>query len=247
MNPNLKPFYKLLHAWKHDERILAVLGLGSLARPKRMDEFSDYDFFLIVKDASKKNFLKQTSWLKLNETQYLFRNTVDGFKAIVEGNVFIECAIFTVSELNDIPYDRPKLYWIRPGVNAKNIPLKKRRISSYDTTYYLEECWSQLYVGLGRYLRGEHFAALHMIQIYAVESYLKATLPLWPKTIEQDPFVYVRRFEQAYPNVHDELSLLLSGYSTIPESAKTLYEKLIQHHTGHPLQSLVMERLKMCQ
>ena len=139
------------------------------------------------------------------------------------------------------------MYWIRSGVDSKNIPLKKRKISSYDTSYYFEECWSQLYVGLGRYLRGEKYAALQMIQGYAVESYLKATLPLWPKAIEQDPFVYVRRFEQAYPYLREDLTMLLGGYTAIPESAKTLYEMLVHHHGEHPLQSLILERLKKCQ
>ncbi len=44
----LDVFLTLLNFWKSDERILAVLGLGSLARPKRMNTYSDLDFFIVV-------------------------------------------------------------------------------------------------------------------------------------------------------------------------------------------------------
>ena len=48
----LDVFLTLLNFWKSDERILAVLGLGSLARPKRMNTYSDLDFFIVVEQGS---------------------------------------------------------------------------------------------------------------------------------------------------------------------------------------------------
>lgn len=228
-------FTTLLTFWKQDPRILAVIGLGSLARPHRMDTYSDLDFFLIVETTSKVDFLQDPSWLHLHDNGYCFRNTNDGFKAFTLDQVFVECAVFTLDELPSIPYDQPTLYYLKEGVDAALIPRKIKTIEPIDRRFCFEECISQLYVGLGRYLRGEVFAACTMIQTYALENYLKATLPQWPSAIEQDPFVYTRRLEVAHPESNAVLASVVLGYLHTLKSAEVLFEFVKKHMGVHPL------------
>ena len=240
----LDVFSTLLSAWKSDERILAVLGLGSLARPQRMDTYSDLDFFLVVEQGCKADFLNDTSWLQLSEKGYCFQNTKDGFKALTQGDIFIECAVFTLDELPSIPYDRPTIYYAKNEEIHSKIPYKVQTIHTEDSAYCLEECISQLLIGLQRYHRGETLAAFTMIQVYAVENYLKAVLPSWPPSIEQDPFVYARRIEAAYPESKAILSFLVLGYDHTRHSGQRLLDLLKKHVPNHPLYSKIEPLLK---
>jgi hypothetical protein len=237
-------FTALLKTWKQDPRILAVLGLGSLARPQRMDSYSDLDFFLLVETPFKPDFLSNLSWLPLGEKGYCFQNTNDGFKALITGDIFVECAVFTLDELPSISYDRPTIYYLKdPSIQSK-IPMKIKTIEPLNPVYYLEECISQLLIGLQRWHRKETFAAFTMIQVVAVESFLKATLPPWPSSIDPDPYVYARRIEQAYPESESLLSLLVLGYDHTFQSAKTLYALLKKHVIHHPLYDQIESLLK---
>ena len=240
----LDVFSTLLNFWKSDKRILAVLGLGSLARPKRMDTYSDLDFFIIVEQRYKADFLNDPSWLRLSDKGYCFQNTKDGFKALTQGDVFIECAVFTLDELRSIPYDRPTIYYAKNEEIQSKIPDKIQTFHRVDSAYCLEECISQLMIGLQRWHRGETFASFTMIQVYAVENYLKAVLPSWPLLIEQDPFVYPRRIEQAYPESKAILSSLVLGYNHTRQSGQRLLDLLKKHVPNHPLYSKIEPLLK---
>src|ERR1044071_2148218 len=74
---------------------LALLGLGSVGtETSRLDQYSDLDFFAIVKPDTKSRFMDRLDWLEVvNPLAYFFQNTVDGYKALFEDGIFCEFAI----------------------------------------------------------------------------------------------------------------------------------------------------------
>ena len=59
-----------LHNIANYDDCLCLLGLGSMSETFRMDEFSDMDFFLIVKNGTKPYFMKNLEWLAFDEIVY---------------------------------------------------------------------------------------------------------------------------------------------------------------------------------
>src|SRR5690606_10593045 len=59
---------------------LALLGLGSVGlETARIDDYSDLDFFAIVKTGCKQAFIDDLGWLSvIHPVVYTFRNTRDG-------------------------------------------------------------------------------------------------------------------------------------------------------------------------
>jgi lincosamide nucleotidyltransferase B/F len=187
---------------------IALLGLGSAGRDTaRFDEHSDLDFFVIAAD--KLALLADLSWLGDHVT-WKHRNTVDGYKALVEG-VFCEFAVFTQQELPGIPAQSGRIVWASRGFQAPaaNVP------HTPDVRWLTDEILSNLYVGLHRWLRGEHLAALRMIQGEAVDNLLRLRGA-------QDPFSPARRAESGGL----DLSVMAGGYHATPEAAEAILRAL---------------------
>jgi hypothetical protein len=183
---------------------IALLGLGSAGRDTaRFDEHSDLDFFVIAAD--KPALLADLSWLGEHVT-WTHRNTVDGYKALVEG-VFCEFAVFTQEELPGIPAERGRVVWAAPGFQAPaaNVP------RATDARWLIDEILSNLYVGLHRWLRGEHLAALRMIQGEALDNLLRLRGA-------KDPFSPARRAESGGL----DLSVMAGGYDATPAAAEAI-------------------------
>lgn len=240
-------FLELLEMWTRDARVLAVLGLGSLARLERMDAWSDLDFFLVVEEGTKEAFLQDPSWLDVPPHGFIFKNSKDGFKAMTRGDVFLECAVFSLKELHEIPYDRPKLYYVKEGIDPASIPMKVHPVDVVDKTYAIHEAITNLYIGLLRLHRGERYAARMMIQEVAFQNYLRASLPNFPLTLDQDPYRMERRFERAFPDKTKTLHDVLKGYDELETAAKHLFILLQDVLPEHPLyasiDALLDERL----
>jgi lincosamide nucleotidyltransferase B/F len=239
MEKAYKRFLELRDVWSTDSRVRAVLGLGSLSRPARMDVWSDLDFFLIVEDGTKNQFLNNPSWLDVPHNGFVFQNTPDGFKALTRGDIFVECAVFTFDELQHIPYDRPHVFYLRHEQDASRIPQKVQPIMRHDKSYCLNEAITNLYIGVSRAKRGETFAAMTMIQSYAFMHYVRAVTPPFPEGVEEDPYVLQRRFEQAFPHQVRILKDVLLGYDHVQASARALFECIKKEMPSHPLYPLI--------
>jgi lincosamide nucleotidyltransferase B/F len=216
------------HLYSHEGSI-ALLALGSCAETSRMDEYSDLDFFVIVKEGYKKEFLIDLDWLEaISPLAYYFRNTIDGYKVMWKDGVYAEFAIFELDEMPSIAFSPGRFIFKKKGVELSNLPTRKiQELRQDELSYALNEILTNLYVGLGRYRRGEILSAHRLICVHAVDRYL-SILPLLddPTDALIDPFALDRRVEFRHPAMKDKLSSFVKDYDHVLDGAKALYDEL---------------------
>jgi hypothetical protein len=214
---------------------VAVLGLGSAGQElDRLDAFSDLDFFVIARPGQKRYFLDSLAWLEsIQPVLFSFLNTADGYKLLFADGIFCEMAVFEPDELQTIPYTHARIIWQderSPLSFPENNKLPPAPAQPSTIEWLTGEILSNLYVGLGRFQRGEKLTASRFIQGHAIDRILE----LAPFIEEQqaghsDPFDQDRRFEQRYPRIAAELPEFLQGYEKSPHSARAILNFLERH------------------
>ena len=224
---------------------LALIGLGSVGQElERLDAYSDLDFFVIVQPGAKKAFLDDLSWLSAPcPIAFSFLNTADGYKALYEDGIFVEMAVFEPEELEHIPFAPGRLVWGAEGVDESiSIPRYPSLPPEVQTqTWLIGEALTNLYVGLGRYRRGEKLTAMRFVQEYAVDRMLElAPLLEEEQPAFPDPFERVRRFEARHPRLAAQLPHWMQGYERTPESAQAILQ-FLEENFGVP--TLIKEKI----
>ncbi len=197
---------------------LCLLALGSAGREQmRLDRFSDLDFFVIVAPGAKAAYLSGLEWLSaLAPVAFSFANTVDGFRLLFQDGVFCEFAVFEPHELSHIPFAPGRIVWRRAGFDVRLVLPKSDRsgMRPRDRDWLIGEILCNLYVGMGRECRGEHLAAMKMIQGYALDHCLMLMEQQGAAQAGgRDPFSVDRRFERRFPQEAQLLPLLAPGYA----------------------------------
>lgn len=213
---------------------LALLGLGSVGvETQRIDSFSDLDFFAIVKPGCKTRFLDSLDWLEAAcPLAYAFQNTVDGYKALYEDGIFCEFAVFEPPELSAIPFAEGRIVWKTPGFDAGICSPRPRQRVEPSLDFLLGEALTNLYVGLGRYQRGEKLSGMRLVQVHAVDRVIDLTKHLEvARSQHGDSFDPQRRYELRYPETASHLPEFVQGYDRTIESAKAILTFLEQHFT----------------
>jgi lincosamide nucleotidyltransferase B/F len=215
---------------------LAVIGLGSVGTElERLDDYSDLDFFVIVQPGYKSAYLDDLSWLTdLAPVAYCFRNTVDGYKLLYQDDIFCEFAVFAEAELANIAYTGGRIIWKADGVddNIRQPDSPPGQKTAPTVEWLLGEALTCLYVGLGRYHRGEKLSAQRFIQHYAVDRVLELMeLETTAVPLPRDPFAVERRYEQRFPDLARQLPQFIQGYDYSRESAQALLAFLDHHFT----------------
>jgi hypothetical protein len=221
------------------DHALALIGLGSVGEDLyRLDDYSDLDFFVIVQPGAKSEFLTQLEWLSsVRPIVYQFRNTADGYKLLFDDDVFCEFAVFEPDELTKMPFAPGRIIWKRPQVDERisRPVLVQPRPSTPDVGWLVGEALTNLYIGLGRYLRGEKLSAARFIQQYAVERIVELSNCV---EVEQasvaDLFAPERRYEQRFPHTAQHLASFLQGYEKSAQSAQAVLEFLEAHFEVNP-------------
>ena len=212
---------------------LALLGLGSVGQEvDRLDRFSDLDFFAIVKADSKQRFIDNLDWLRnIQPIAYAFPNTVDGSKVLYADGIFCEYAVFTLAELATAVYASPRLIWHSDDFDPKNLPMPPQpKPAQHSIDWLLGEALTNVYVGLGRYQRGEKMSAFHFIQNYAVDRILDLSGHIInEQTGNRDSFGQDRRYEQRFPDLAQQLPTFMQGYDKSLESAQAILDFLDAH------------------
>lgn len=213
---------------------LALIGLGSVGTEQdRLDEYSDLDFFAIVKEDSKANYLKNLDWLsEIAPIAYAFQNTVDGYKVLYEDGIFCEFAVFTEKELETATFSPGRTVWKVDSINEHiHIPQRQPDEKEVRTTeWLLGEALTNLYVGLSREKRGEKLSALRFIQSYAVDRCLElVAMKQADNPTLRDKFNMERRYEKRYPDIATYLPDFLQGYEKNVESGKAIVAFLDEH------------------
>lgn len=206
--------------------VLVLLGLGSVGmETDRLDEYSDLDFFVIVNPGYKQRFIDHLDWLEdAHPLAYSFKNCDIGYKIMFEDGIYGEFAIFEESELlESASYSEGRIVWKDPSYNNDGIVKSTNsfpRIKSESIDHVINEALTNLYVGLGRYARGEKFSGRRFVENYAVDGLISA-LHLLEQEVDfyPDQFVNDRRLEKRYPKFANTIGKMIQGYDKTPESA----------------------------
>jgi hypothetical protein len=211
-------------------RGLALLALGSVGvELERLDAYSDLDFFAIVQAGNKQTFMDDLGWLAA-PIAYRFRNTADGYKVLYEDGIFAEFAIFEPDELAPIEFTPGRIVWKAPDFDEALVAPRVRSPGKPSLEHALGEALTNLYVGLGRYHRGEQMAAMRFIQVYAVNQVMSLAPYIEPDHPDlRDPFADERRIERRFPGIAARLPDMAQGYARSPESARAILAFLSEH------------------
>lgn len=212
-----------------DPRGVALIGLGSCgAALHRLDDYSDLDFFAIVTPDAKASMVAELDWLEgFAPVAYRFRNTADGYKLMYEDGVFCEFAVFTPSELAEADYADARVIWGRDDFTLPERTAGSRPERTKE--WLVGEAITNLYVGLGRYLRGERQSACRFVQGYAVDRVIDLAMGEAADRAAdagRDPFAPERRIEVIVPDLAATLGRLQTGYDATPAAALAVLEYL---------------------
>lgn len=221
---------------KDSGNALALLGLGSVGlETERLDEYSDLDFFVIVKPGVTARYIDSLDWLTaICPLVYTFRNTVGGYKALFADGIFCEFGVFEAHELHNIPFTRGRLIWKGDSFDETLcVPQQEQhRENPVEGTneWHLGEALTNLYVGLGRVHRGEILTGTRFIQSYAIDHVLALTSVFeTAQPYTEDPFNNGRRYEVRYPQTAQYLQAFIRGYEQNIESALAILAFLEQN------------------
>lgn len=234
---------------KNTGNALALLGLGSVGiELSRLDDYSDLDFFVIVRTGFKQAFMDNLGWLSaIHPVVYAFKNTVDGYKLLFEDNIFCEFAIFEPHELVTIPFRGGRIVWQDASFDATltashGLPVHTESVVEFS----LGEALTNLYVGLGRFWRGEKLTAARFIQNYAIDHIIRLSNHIEAEQAAfKDVFNQERRYEARFPGIAPHLPEFIQGYDRSPDSARAILSFLDQHFAVNP--AIKARILELCE
>jgi hypothetical protein len=208
----------------HRPQALALLALGSCGvETARLDAFSDLDFFVIVEESAKQDFIENLDWLTCGAPLvFAHRNTVDGWKTLDEDGVFCEFAVFHPAELGHIPFAPGRIVWAREGFDTKVLNPTKP-IDPIDIASTATEAITNILIGLKRYLRGEEHAARRAICVDASDQVCRVLMAGG----QADPYNPWRRIESRSPEVADALAKAF-GQARLSDVVRGLLDLLSQ-------------------
>lgn len=191
-------------------------------------------------------YIERMDWLEeVCPLAYTFRNTEDGYKILFEDGIYGEYAVFEEEELAHIEYAEGRIVWMNPMYANPDIakggkPTETRRKKERD--FPLNEALTNLFVGLGRYARGEKLSAARFVQSYAVDNILSA-LHLLEKeeAYFPDAFGEERRLEKRFPSFAERVGDMLLGYERTPESALHILRYLEE---VYPVNARMSEKIR---
>lgn len=214
---------------------LGLLALGSVGvETARLDDWSDLDFFLLVKPGTKGGYCSRPEWFEtVSPVAWTFRNTADGYKLLFHDGIFAEMAWFEPQELAAIPYAPGRWIWRDPELdetlkNPRNQGSPAWKPDSAE--WALGELLSCLYVGLGRWNRGEKLSAWRFVQGHCLDRFLEIVDLTQPSAAPfADYYNRDRRWESRHPQLAAVLPGLLAGYDQTPRAAAFLLDWCESH------------------
>ena len=218
-------------------KALALIGLGSVGvELDRLDDYSDLDFFAVVQDGYKTEFITNLDWLsRARPLIFAFKNTPDGYKVLFDDDIYAEFAVFELHELEAATYTPGRIVWKADAFDEQwRIP-KKQPVpwKPESRAWLIGEIVTCLYVGLCRYRRGEQLSAWRFVQGHAF-TLLLDLIEYDRSDPSLDVFARERRFEQRHPDWPARLDRMLAGYDRVVESAQDMLAYLDQQYMIDP-------------
>jgi hypothetical protein len=205
--------------------VMGLVWAGASAEPQRADEWSDHDFFLIVRSGTQGMFRQALEWLpESSDIAFASRETMHGLKVVYSDGFVLEFAIFDEAELSQavvnhhaLAFGEESLATTLRGIVRTTAPDDSRSIDDHLGLFY-----ALLLIGSGRFHRGERLAGGQFVRSYAVTHLLEVAHRLLPSAQPEardalDPF---RRVEREFPAFAGELDLALA--CEVPVAARRL-------------------------
>jgi hypothetical protein len=195
----------LQHTLSVDDRVRALVGIGSLAQPERVDRWSDHDFWVITTIEGQAHFLSDLSWLPDYSAIALTLRPAPEYYTILYTNGHIaEFAVFAFTDLARGQLDRYRMLFdkndIRTQIQALYERTSSKQSTDDDTARAIGHFLVTLCTGAARDARGERLSAHKYIFQYALDDLLILITQHIPAQQSDlyDRFDPRRRFEQAY-------------------------------------------------
>jgi len=185
----------LLASLSRDPRVVGVVALGSMAEQGRLpDQWSDHDFFVIVRPGEQASFRANRDWLPDAESIALFfQETAHGCKAVYDSGHLIEFAIFDPDEISLARVNAYRVLLDRGGVAERMAEVAARTEPRSSDDWLIGQMLTSLLVALLRARRGETMSARSMLR-----SAVRHFAALMPHSDNLDP---LRRFEISHPEL----------------------------------------------
>ncbi|MFC0678374.1 hypothetical protein ACFFGH_11035 [Lysobacter korlensis] len=202
---------RLVGVARADDRVVAVVGMGSTAARERVDEWSDHDFALVTRPGFEDVFRHDLSWLPASDRIAL--SVVEdhgGVKVVYDDGHVLEFGITDVAGLAGWKANAYDVLTGPPEVHAAMAAIAVRpagETAERDVALVL----TQVLIGVGRARRGERLNASDVIRGQAVGHLLRAAagrLPL-DRRAALDDLDPTRRVEQAFPGLASRIERLL--------------------------------------
>jgi hypothetical protein len=211
----LKYSEALADSAQSDPDVLGLVLVGSTADTSRVDEWSDHDFFWIVKEGLGEKYRQDLSWIpEIEKAVITPRETAHGLKVVFEDARVLEFAVFEEAELD------------LAALNAYTVPVDKKDISqrceqirrrsepaAFDWKKEAQLFLSLILIGVGRYRRGEVLIAGQFIRSYSLEKFLGLAKEFVEKAdsgqVSEDNLNCFRRFDFLYPELATEIDASL--------------------------------------
>ena len=195
---------------------LGLMFAGSAADLSRVDQYSDQDFYLIVRDGTAEAFRQDLSWLPNTENIVLApRETEHGLKVLYSDGTLLEFAVFEIGELPShmAPKDN-RVVFDRGGVVEIIQQITKLEARAFDPESEYQLFLTLLQIGGGRVKRGEVIAGSQHIKAYALNHLLGLIRHFEPVANPSlDELNRYRRFEKDYPEIGSKIASLIDGDS----------------------------------
>ena len=189
--------------------IIGLVFVGSAADTKRVDQWSDHDFFVITKDGEQERLRQDLSWLpNFEHVAFSFRETAHGLKVLYLNGSVLEFAIFDCAELAACQVNHHALAFGSPEVTTA-LSVAAARLHEplgIDPLVDFRHFLALLVIGVGRARRGELLTAGIGIRSGALSSLLKVFSHLLGPDDRLDQLDHSRRFELVHPLIGTRLA-----------------------------------------
>ncbi|HEU4385024.1 MAG TPA: hypothetical protein VFR85_16190 [Anaeromyxobacteraceae bacterium] len=210
--------------------VLGLVALGSMSgEGAKPDEWSDHDFFVVVRPGSQERFRARLDWLpEPGEVALAFRETEHGLKVVLRSGHLLEFAVFDPEELRLARVNRLRVLLDRERIGERLAAVRaetaqRARAEAPGDEWLAGQFLADLLVAAGRARRGERLAARQRLSAAAgflLRLAARHLPPADPAALDDlDP---ARRFERAFPALAAEIDAALGR--EVPEAAAALLE-----------------------
>lgn len=191
-----------------NDEVIGLVFLGSAADHSRVDEWSDHDFYLVVKNGLGEKYRNDLGWIPDIEHAILTpRETAHGLKVVFDDGRVLEFAVFEDNELELSAANHWMVSVDKQAITERmqKIAERSRPVGSPEFSTEFELFLAQLLIGVGRFRRGEVLTAGQFIRSYIVKRLITLTrlahAPVPGSESKEDNLDGFRRFELQYPSI----------------------------------------------